>query len=174
MMFMTADRQPPTSEPIDRSVPTTSSAHAPVDADETAWALRDVLRGYSAANVALGRNIGLSSNDLSAMEHLLDGGGDLGPVELGHRLGIRSASATAMVDRLEEAGHLQRMAHPTDRRRRVLHVTENATSELMKTLGPLISDLTSVSTDLSDAERETVIRYLKDVATVLWKHANAT
>jgi DNA-binding MarR family transcriptional regulator len=168
---MTADRQPPISDQTDH---TTDPAQALVDADETAWALRDVLRGYSATNVALGRKLGLSPNDLSAMEHLLEGGGDLGPVELGHRLGIRSASATAMVDRLEEAGHLQRLPHPTDRRRRVLHVTESATTELVKTIGPVITDLTAVSTALSEAERQTVVRYLASVATVLWKHANET
>ncbi len=171
---MTADRRPPKPETDLELEAGGVDPHALVEADDTTWALREVLRGYVATNVALGRSMHLSPTDLSAMEHLLDGGEDLGPVELGHRLGIRSASATALVDRLEHAGHLQRKPHPTDRRRRMLAVTETATTQLLNTIGPVISDLTAVSAALNDEERATVQRYLTDVSAVLWKRANST
>lgn len=168
---MTGDRHSNEPASSTESAGQHSSANAIVEADETTWALRDVLRGYSATNIALGRTLNLSLNDLSALEHLLDDGADLGPVELGHRLGIRSASATAMVDRLEQAGHLQRKAHPTDRRRRVLAVTDSATNQLMNALGPVIGDLAAISAGLTEAERAAVDRYLKNISAVLWKHA---
>ncbi len=141
-----------------------------VDADETTWALRNVLRGYAAANVSLARRLDLSPNDLEAMEYLLDDG-ELGPVELGHRLGIRSASATAMVDRLEAAGHLRRRSHPTDRRRRTLEVTTEANHSLMQTLGPLIGELSEAAAALTPKERARVNQYLVAVAEVLWSYA---
>jgi DNA-binding MarR family transcriptional regulator len=142
-----------------------------VTADEATWVLRDVLRGNSAVNVALGRQLGLSTTDLAAMEHLLEGDRDLGPVELGHRLGIRSASATALVDRLETAGHLERKPHASDRRRRTLEVTPTALKSVMAALGPIIGDLNAVAESLSTTERAAVTRYLRAIAEVLNAHS---
>jgi DNA-binding MarR family transcriptional regulator len=144
----------------------------PIEADATTWALRSVLRGYAGANLAIGRQLGLSPNDLEAMEHLLAGDPELGPVELGNRLGIRSASATAMVDRLERAGHLQRGAHPTDRRRRTLTVTPAALESLFGVLGPLVRDLTVVAESLGDDDRQIVTRYLQDIGGVLSRYSD--
>jgi DNA-binding MarR family transcriptional regulator len=141
------------------------------NADEIVWALRAVLRGHAAANVAIGRRVGLSTNDLAAMEHLIEGDSDLGPVELGQRLGIQSASATALVDRLEQAGHLERQPHPHDRRRRTLHVTPHALSELGAVLGPLVADLSAISEPLTSNERDAVLGYLQRVAEVLQQHS---
>jgi DNA-binding MarR family transcriptional regulator len=145
-----------------------------IKANDTTWELRSVLRGYAAANLAIGRQLGLSPNDLEAMEHLLAGDPELGPVELGNRLGIRSASATAMVDRLEQAGHVERGAHPTDRRRRTLTVTPSALESLFGVLGPLVRDLSAVAETLDDSEREVVVRYLRNIADVLTTYAEAT
>jgi DNA-binding MarR family transcriptional regulator len=55
-----------------------------------------------AARRLLGR-LGIGDTDMTALEHLF-ANGPLGPVELGEKLGLRSASATALVDRLEAAG----------------------------------------------------------------------
>ena len=55
------------------------------------------------------------------MEHLM--GEPIGPVELSRRLHMTSASATVLVDRLEEAGHVVREPDPHDGRRRVVRPT---------------------------------------------------
>jgi DNA-binding MarR family transcriptional regulator len=141
-----------------------------VNADDTTWALRSVFDSYIAANSSIAKHLGLSHNDFAAIEQLL-ANDTLGPVELGERLGIRSASATAMVDRLEASGHVQRHSHPTDRRRRTLTVTPRATGELMQVLGPLIGHLSAVATDLTPDDRAIVHRYLVAVADVMWRHA---
>jgi DNA-binding MarR family transcriptional regulator len=142
-------------------------------ASDITWALRSVFVGYGAANMTLARKVGLSTNDLAAMEHLFAGDPDLGPVELGQRLGMRSASATAMVDRLEQAGHIERQPHPTDRRRRTLAVTPHALQELGAVLGPLVGELSEASQLLTKKERAIVMRYLEAVAEVLQRHAQA-
>jgi DNA-binding MarR family transcriptional regulator len=141
-----------------------------IQADEVTWVLRDVLRGYVDTNTAFGAKLDLSVNDMTAIEYLLEDS-ELGPVELGQRLGIRSASATAMVDRLETAGHLQRQPHPTDRRRRTLKVTESASQSLMETVAPLVGDLASIAESLSSAERTVVHDYLLAVVRTLKNHA---
>jgi DNA-binding MarR family transcriptional regulator len=141
-----------------------------VDADETTRVLHHVLRGYTAANLEIARHLNISANELAAIDHLLEDDA-LGPVELGHRLGIRSASATSLVDRLETAGHVVRRSHPTDRRRRTLEVTSGASEALMKVLGPLIGELTAAAKRLPPKEQKVVQAYLVDVGNVLWQHA---
>jgi DNA-binding MarR family transcriptional regulator len=141
-----------------------------IQADEVTWILRNVFTGYTDANAAIGKKLDLSVNDMAAIEHLLFDT-DLGPVELGHRLGIRSASATAMVDRLEAAGHVQRRPHPTDRRRRTLEVTPSATQSLMGTLGPLVNELSQIAEALSPEHRVIVSNYLQSVVAALATHA---
>jgi len=44
--------------------------------------------------------------------------GSASPTELASRLGLTSGSVTALLDRLEVAGHVTRRPSPTDRRRR--------------------------------------------------------
>jgi DNA-binding MarR family transcriptional regulator len=41
---------------------------------------------------------------------------DLRPADLSHQLGLSTASVTALLDRLERDGHIERKRHPTDRR----------------------------------------------------------
>jgi DNA-binding MarR family transcriptional regulator len=141
-----------------------------VETDDTTWALRNVFDSYAAANSAIAKHLDLSPNDYAAIEHLLTND-TLGPVELGQRLGIRSASATVLVDRLEASGHVQRHDHPTDRRRRTLAVTPKAVGELMQSLGPLIDQLGAVASVLPPRDRAVVHRYLVAVAEVMWQHA---
>jgi DNA-binding MarR family transcriptional regulator len=102
---------------------------------------------------------------------LLQNPSPLGPVELGHRLGIRSASATTLVDRLENAGHIVRTADPADRRRQALVVTDHARIEARSALGPMIDELQRAAEDLTSAEAEAVIRYLERAAEIMSAHA---
>jgi DNA-binding MarR family transcriptional regulator len=152
------DPKTPAGNPLDQ-----------VKADEITWVLRDVFRGYVETNVAFGHRLDLSVNDMTAVEHVLENA-PLGPVELGHRLGIRSASATAMVDRLEAAGHLQRLPHPSDRRRQILQVTETATQSLLATVVPLVGDLSIIAEALSPEHRVIVREYLSAVVEALRHH----
>ncbi len=132
-----------------------------------ATALRDVQQASLDVRQALARRLGLGINDVGALDHLVSSADPMGPVELGHRLGIRSASATALVDRLEQVGHVERTAHPDDRRRLVLRPTASAGREMRRTLRPLVSALDDAAADLSPAEVAVVIAYLQRAATAM-------
>lgn len=125
------------------------------------------LRRLSWANfglyLALGRTLRMGSNDVWALERLgIEG--PLGPVELGKRLGgMRSASATALVDRLESAGHVERRRHPSDRRRLVIVPTEQAFKTGQEAFSPLEVGLEEVAGELTDEECAVVARYLDRV-----------
>src|SRR5687768_13674903 len=107
------------------------------DAPDVAEALRALLARTHDVEAALARRLGLGTSDVVALQHLAEQP-DLGPVDLGNLLRMRSASATALVDRLQSAGHLRRTPHPTDGRRVVLALTDSARSEVAAALGPLI------------------------------------
>ncbi|GAB3686751.1 MarR family winged helix-turn-helix transcriptional regulator [Actinocorallia lasiicapitis] len=54
----------------------------------------------------------------------LSHGGEVTAVELGQRLGVTKQAATKIAAELEEWGYLTRRPHPTDRRARVLELTQ--------------------------------------------------
>lgn len=110
-------------------------------AREIGLAVRALVLTDREMQLALARRLGVGLTDVRAMEELVGSTEPLGPVELGNRLGIRSASATVLVDRLAAAGHLERVRHPEDRRRITLHLTERARSEFRAALGPLLASI---------------------------------
>ncbi len=135
-------------------------------AHELSWALREVTRANAEITRELARRLGLGVNDMAALDHLLQSG-PLGPADLGNLLGMRSASATALVDRLEAAGHVERRPHPTDRRRLVVEPTPHAVEEVLGVIRPLVASLDGVAEELTSDERRSVARYLERVSEVL-------
>lgn len=137
-----------------------------LQAHELSWALREVTRANAEITRELARRLGLGVNDMTAMDHLLQEG-PIGPAELGNLLGMRSASATALVDRLEAVGHVERRPHPTDRRRLVVEPTPHAVEEVLGVIRPLVAGLDAVAEELSPDERRVVARYLERVSEVM-------
>ncbi len=129
------------------------------------WALRAVLTRFGEVEREMARRLSLSTTDVSALEHLMREP-TLGPVELAHRLGMTSASATVLVDRLERVGHVSRKPHAHDRRRRVLYVTPQAQARLFEALTPLLNALSSCDKSFSDKEQALIERYLRGVVEV--------
>ena len=85
---------------------------------------------------------------------------------------MTSASATVLVDRLEEAGHVAREADPEDRRRRVVRPTPQGAKAVYEQVVPLIVDLVRAEDQLTARERAAVERYLERVLQVLTEHAH--
>ncbi|GAT73635.1 MarR family winged helix-turn-helix transcriptional regulator [Microbacterium hydrocarbonoxydans] len=83
---------------------------------------------------AVARAVGLNSTDLQTIGILMSGG-PLTPGQLAAEVGLTSGGAiTAVIDRLERAGHVTRSRDPEDRRRVV--VTAEPTS-LMPRIAPV-------------------------------------
>jgi DNA-binding MarR family transcriptional regulator len=124
-------------------------------------ALRRLMASTHDLEATLANRLGVGVTDVLALQHLLDHP-DVGPVDLGTALRIRSASATVLVDRLEEAGHLRRSPHPTDRRRVLLATTESASAEVVGALAPLLGAIAALVDGLTPEQRETVAGFLQD------------
>lgn len=135
-----------------------------VEAPELSWALRDVNRMTGPVGRTIARRMRLNHTEIEALDLLMESVSGMGPVELGHALGIRSASATALVDRLEAAGHVRRHPHPSDRRRQVVLPTDTARRDVIGVLAPLLADVDALAAELDPEESAVVERYLRRVA----------
>jgi DNA-binding MarR family transcriptional regulator len=142
-------------------------------ATEISVAVRAMLQTGREMHVALARHLRIGETDLAAMDHLVASPNPLGPVELGHRLGIRSASATVLVDRLAAAGHLTRDQHPADRRRVTLHPTQHARVEIRQALTPLLTAISEITGRLDPEQAQAVLAFLTDVTGALHDFAEA-
>jgi len=131
--------------------------------------LRDVLVHEREVRDAFARRLGVSTNELTAMEHLILE--PMGPVELSRRLDLTSAAATVLLHRLEESGHVQRHPHPTDRRRQLVSPTQAGEAAVFGQLRPMIGELDAVARSLSPDQQAVVADYLTRVAEVLRRTA---
>ncbi|MFG2825120.1 MarR family winged helix-turn-helix transcriptional regulator [Kitasatospora sp. NPDC048365] len=135
--------------------------------DPLSGALRDVLTFTHLARAALAERLGMPLTNVEAVEHVIiarSAGDPIGPVELSRRLGVTSAAATQSVNRLVAEGHLSREAHPSDRRRQVLDVTDGGFQHVMGELAPLLALIHHASDGLTPAERAGAQRYLEQVS----------
>ncbi|MFW3385370.1 UNVERIFIED_CONTAM: MarR family transcriptional regulator [Kocuria sp. CPCC 205274] len=132
-----------------------------VEAPEVSWALRALLRAAAEVDQQLAHRLRLRPLDYSAMNHLMSSEDRLGAAELSGRLGISTGSATELVDRLEQAGHLERRAHPSDRRRKVLAPTDAALGATLGALQPLFERLDGLVETFSPEEQAVIERYLR-------------
>ncbi|MGM9386642.1 MarR family winged helix-turn-helix transcriptional regulator [Streptomyces antibioticus] len=109
---------------------------------------------------------GLHPTDVRALIHLLDAaraGTRATPGRLGEQLRLNSAGTTALVDRLERLGLVQRTRDTADRRRVLLNVTEKATELGWAFFGPVIGEVVTAAESFEEGELETVRRFLTAV-----------
>ncbi len=119
---------------------------------------------------------GFHGTDLRALICLLDAeraGHVATPGWLGAQLGLNSASVTALIDRLERAGHVHRDRDATDRRRINLQVTAQATELGWSFFGPLIAHTVAVTDRFSDTETATIVRFINEVLGAVAETRNA-
>ncbi|MGR6968472.1 MarR family winged helix-turn-helix transcriptional regulator [Streptomyces cynarae] len=112
----------------------------------------------------------LHPTDLRALIHLLDfdrAGTDATPGRLGAQLGLNSSAVTAVIDRLERRGLVDRGHDPRDRRRVLLTVTDQATDLGWSFFGPLISRLVEAEGEFDENELDAVRRFLRTTQSVL-------
>ena len=116
---------------------------------------------------------GLGRTDVRALVAVMDAaraGAALTAGGLGAAVELSSASVTALVDRLERAGHLRRVRDPEDRRRVVLEMSESATAAGAEFFGGLQRDLVAAMRHYSEDELAVVRRFLTEMTEVIERH----
>jgi DNA-binding MarR family transcriptional regulator len=120
---------------------------------------------------ALARRLGLTDSEVLAVQHLARAG-ELTPGQLGGRLQLSSGGTTALIHRLQRAGHVSRHAHPHDRRSAVVRLTPAIAAWATDAWAPFVADLDGLVEPMSADEREVVRHFLEGAAEAAERHAD--
>lgn len=116
---------------------------------------------------------GLNATDLQALVAVMDAelvGDPITPGRLGEHLNLSSGSVTALVDRLERAGHLRRDRDATDRRKVLLRYADPGAALAMAFFQPLGRRTDAVTAAFSDDELRVVHRFLRAMVESMREH----
>lgn len=139
-------------------------------AEDLMWASRRLSIATTSLTTALSHAVGISAPEMIALAHL-DRDGSVGPSELARRLQLTTGAITALADRLEGSGHLERAAHPSDRRRVLLRRTPKAEHEVAEEIGPMAKEVIQLAEGLSMEERQVVGKFLDSLAVIMERMA---
>jgi DNA-binding MarR family transcriptional regulator len=120
-------------------------------------------RAHSEATVifhaSLAERLGLNPTDAKVMS-LLQRRGPTTAGEIAMSTGLTTASVTALVDRLERRSFVRRLPDPTDRRRVLVEVTEQAVDRFEGLLGSTARTLADLYDSYTIAQLEVVLDFL--------------
>jgi DNA-binding MarR family transcriptional regulator len=146
------------------------------DAPGTVHRLRSLTLVLDEAGATFAAKHGLSASEVRALISLLDqerAGQSASPTWLARQLRMTTASATALIDRLETAGHVRRVPRTDDRRRVDLAVTPSAKELGWSFFGPLIDATVAVLDTRSPADRAAIDTFLDDMLAALERLGSA-
>ena len=124
------------------------------------WKALHAIEEYAVSSVA---ELGIGATDFAVLEALLHKG-PLPVNEIGKKVLLTSGSITVAVDRLENKGLVERRAHGTDRRARIVHLTKSGRKLIRRSYADHAADMERLaSASLSKKEREMLIRLLKQI-----------
>ena len=106
-----------------------------------------------------------------AVAHLAQRG-RLTPGEIGNLLDLSSGGVSALVQRLEDAGHVVREPHPTDGRSNVVRLSARLVERATSVFDPLVSELDGLSGELDEGAQRTIVAFLTRVVEVSERHAD--
>ena len=145
-----------------------------VDRQELGLLLRRLTVELDAVGQRFAEVHGLNRTDVRALVAIMDAaraGRALTAGALGAAVDLSSASVTALLDRLERVGHVQRVRDESDRRRVVLEISEEAMAAGGRFFGGLQRDLVAAMSGFSDEELAVVRRFLTDMTEVIERHS---
>lgn len=114
---------------------------------------------------ALARSLGVTDVEMLAVVHLAERG-ELAPSGIAALLDLSSGGATALVQRLERAGHVTRHPHPTDKRSTLIQLSRRTARRLEDAYSPLVEGLETMTAPLSGAQRDAVAEVLSRLASL--------
>ncbi|MGP2437686.1 MarR family winged helix-turn-helix transcriptional regulator [Streptomyces sp. JW3] len=133
---------------------------------ETVHLLRAVVVELGSHSARFARDNGMHPTDVRALIALLDAaraGRETTAGQLGAALGLNSAGTTALVDRLERAGHVRRVRGARDRRKVTVEVDERAVALGTAHFGPLIGRTVELLRGYDERELAAIKSFLTGV-----------
>lgn len=102
--------------------------------------IANIVRRMGAQSVIVSQTVaarfGLNTTDLEGLD-LIQLRGQVSAGQLATATGLTSGAVTALIDRLERAGYVERVDDPADRRRVLVRIREGAIVEIAKVYEPM-------------------------------------
>jgi len=124
------------------------------------WKAARAVEAYAENSIS---ELAMCGSDFAVLEALLHKG-PLPINEIGKKVLLTSGSITVAVDRLEKRGLVERRAHGTDRRARIVHLTREGKKLITRIYAEHAADMEKLAAaSLTKAERKTLISLLKKI-----------
>src|SRR2546427_3831687 len=124
------------------------------------WKAARALQAYAEKSVS---ELEMCGSDFAVLEALLHKG-PLAVNEIGKKVLLTSGSITVAVDRLETKALVERRTHGSDRRTRIVHLTNAGRKLITRIYADHAADMERLaSASLTRMERKTLIRLLKKI-----------
>lgn len=128
------------------------------------FAVQRYQRSVQAFDDAVGRRLGVGPADLRCLDWLTDGPMSAG--QLSAATGLKPAATTALLDRLEAKGLIERYREDRDRRVVLVRMTPRGVAEVGALYGPLVTEGQRMFDRLTEHDL-TVMREYLDACTAL-------
>ncbi len=131
------------------------------------------IRSYQTAvdrfdEVAVGL-LGINRTDGRCLD-ILEQRGPMTAGELARATGLTTGAMTTLLDRMERMGYLRRVAHPTDRRRVVVELTEKMRRRIGEIYSPVGQEGAELLACLSDRQLELIANVMRTARELLERH----
>jgi MarR family transcriptional regulator, 2-MHQ and catechol-resistance regulon repressor len=124
------------------------------------WKAASAVQAFAEKSIS---ELEMCGSDFAVLEALLHKG-PLPVNEIGKKVLLTSGSITVAVDRLETRGLVERRAHDTDRRARIVHLTKEGRKLITRVYAEHAADMERLaSASLTREERKTLISLLKKI-----------
>jgi MarR family transcriptional regulator, 2-MHQ and catechol-resistance regulon repressor len=124
------------------------------------WKAARAVEAYAGQSIS---KLQIGGSDFAVLEALLHKG-PLPVNAIGKKVLLTSGSITVAVDRLETKGLVERRAHGSDRRARIVHLTKEGRKLITSAYAEHAADMERLaSASLTKTERKTLIRLLKKI-----------
>jgi DNA-binding MarR family transcriptional regulator len=137
---------------------------------EVLFAMRSLGDALDRMHGAMGDDMEMNLTDLRALRMMVERerrGHAVSPHDLARHLRISTASTSKLIDRLEAAGHVERRPHPSDRRARVLVLTEHSRRTFFAHFGEHLATMRAVTMRYPPDQREVIGAFLDEMARAL-------
>ncbi len=111
--------------------------------------------------------LGVNATDMKCLD-LLVLNGSASPTQLAAYTGLSTGATTAMIDRLEKAGLIERHPHPKDRRGTIVMLTKEASFKLRKLFESLATRMNALVTGYSERELSMLTNFFSKTSE-LWR-----
>lgn len=128
--------------------------------------LRRIVYWSEQASAFAAKKLRLHPTDLTCIGYLYDSEEALSPKQIISHLGLSSGSGTALLDRLEGAGFIRRVPHPTDRRSVLIELDREQAAEPIAFYRYMRQSYSEVMDKFSDVDLDRIAEFLEEVSEV--------